>query len=81
MTGVYYIEIRLAWHFWHGKITTMSHVDVAASPFFCNMDFFKLHSQMNPHVKAESDSTIMPLTKHLSQKMEKQKMDGVGIGV
>lgn len=36
--------------------------------FFLNMDFFKLHSQMNPHLRAWADSQIMPLTKHLSQK-------------
>lgn len=41
----------------------MSHVDVAAPPFF-NMDFLKLHSQMNPHLRA--DRNIMPRTK--SQK-------------
>lgn len=33
-----------------------------------NMDFFKLHSQMNPPLRARTDSNIMPRTKNPSQK-------------
>lgn len=41
--------------------------------FFFYMDFFKLHSQMNPHLGASTDSNIMPLTEHLSHKNKKRK--------
>lgn len=68
MTEVYYIEPSPLWHFWHGKITRMSHVDLFAPLFFFLMDFFKLHSQMNPHLCTGADSNIMSLIKHLSQK-------------
>lgn len=72
MTEVYYIKPSLLWHFWHGEIIILSHVNHVAPLFFFfliffKIDFFKLHSQMSPHRRARAGSIIMPLIKHLSQ--------------
>lgn len=41
----------------------MSHVNVVVPLYFHDMDFFKLHSQMNPYLRDRTDSNIMPVSK------------------
>ncbi len=80
MTEVYYIEPKSSVAFLANNQNVPCWCRCSSFfKFFFYMDYFKLHSQMNPHLRARTDSNITPLTKHLSQKMENKRRTVCGL--